>query len=500
MNILGIGSWSTSLAAEPPTQHYPVNRDVRLLVRIGIPATFIGIGFCFTVLAPLPTAPIQLAIVGGVGVAILPWVIGAFGEFDIFSPIYAYSVGFFALFVLRPTVMYAFANYTPSWLGYDISQTYSQAMFVAILGTLAIYAGFYLGPSPRRGALRLPLRLSTTRLAVGTIALLMFSAVVYAYFIISNGGVATLALFFSGRSGSVTALLQSSSGYLYTAPLWLTSAGILLLAVARSWYSLSGLFGVLLIFSSQLIPLSFGDRSWFLPALMAVAVVYYLRRSRRPGLPIIALLMPVVFILGITVPREYRDISVRQNYTVADVIAATVNDLPTAAGDFITGLDTAMLDDLAVEISVVPQDIDYQHGMTYVEALARPVPRAAWPAKPVAAETTLMDALWPSLSNATQFTFSLFGEPFFDGGALGVAIFGFLFGGFWRYLWLALRDQFNNPIAMALYGVSLPFMVIYLRGGVGLDYQREVIFTARIVVLVIFAAVRQRVESRDGSA
>lgn len=474
------------------TADQQVRREVHLLGQIGIPVAILVIGFSFTVLAPLPTVPVQLAIIAAFGVTALPWVIGAFIGFDIFSPIYAYSAGFFVLFVLRPTVMYAFANYTPSWLGYDISQTYSQAMFVAVLGTLAIYAGFYFGPTPRPGALQLPRTLSPSRLAIGTTALFVLSAGAYAYFIASNGGLAALTLFFSGRSGSSSALLASSSGYLYTAPLWLASVGILLLAWARSWHSFNGLVGVLLIFSSELIPISLGDRSWFLPALMAIAVVYYLRRARRPGLPLIVLLIPIVFILGITVPREYRDISIRQNYNIADVVTSTGNDLPSAAGDFLTGLDTAMLDGLAVEMSIVPQSIDYQSGSTYVEALARPIPRAVWPAKPVAAETTLMQAIWPSLAPVTQFTFSIFGEPYFDGGMFGVVIFGLLFGWFWRYLWLALRRQFDNPIAMALYGASLPFIEVYVRGGVGLDYQRQVIFVAPIIALVMFAAVRQR--------
>jgi hypothetical protein len=467
-----------------------VSHEVRASARAGVLAVLLAVGLFLTVFAQPPALPVQLAVVAALGVTLLPWVIGAKTEFDIFSPIYLYSVAFFVLFVLRPAVMYAFTDSSPSWLGYDISRTYSPAILLGVYGTIAVYVGFYLGPTPRERAPRLPRRLSAVRLAVATSALIVTSAVAYAYFIGSAGGAGAIALLLGGRSLAFGAVLQGANGYLYTAPLWLASAGVLLLAWVRSWLSPGGLFAIVLIVASELIPLAFGDRSWFLPAAMAVAIVFYLRRGRRPSLGLIALLIPVVFIFGITLPREYRNFQVRQAYSATDVVSTTVDDLPTATSSFLTGLDTAMLDDLAVEMATVPDPNDYQHGSTYVEALTRPVPRAIWPTKPFAAEVTLMGTLWPSLASITQFYFSMFGEPYFNGGALGVGIVGVLFGAFWRYLWLALRRQFDSPIAMALYAVSLPFIFVYMRGGVGADYQREVIFTAPILALAVLAATR----------
>jgi hypothetical protein len=106
-------------------------------------------------------------------------------------------------------------------------------------------------------------------------------------------------------------------------------------------------------------------------------------------------------------------------------------------------------------------------------------------------EIALMQTLWPSLSRFTQFYFSIFGEAYLDGGAFAVVVFALVFGAFWRYLWLALRGQFSKPTAIAIYAVSLPVMVAYLRGGVGGDYYRQLIFTVPIIALGMFATAHR---------
>jgi hypothetical protein len=205
---------------------------------------------------------------------------------------------------------------------------------------------------------------------------------------------------------------------------------------------------------------------------------------------LIVALIPIVLVFGITLPREYRIAGSRETTNFVDLTVATATDIPAATTDFLTGLDTAMLDDLAIMMRVVPDTIDYRHGVAHFEALSRPIPRSVWPTKPTVPEVDLMNALWPSLSHVTLFYFSIFGEAYLDGGALGVVIFGLAFGAFWGYLWRALRPQFNRPIAVALYAASLPFMVLYLRGGVGGDYYRQVIFIAPMLALVAFSALR----------
>jgi hypothetical protein len=72
----------------------------------------------------------------------------------------------------------------------------------------------------------------------------------------------------------------------------------------------------------------------------------------------------------------------------------------------------------------VPARIPHAHGRTYLNALARPVPRALWPDKPKAADTLLTARIWPRLAAiGGGFAFSLFGEPYLNFGLAGVAAF-----------------------------------------------------------------------------
>jgi oligosaccharide repeat unit polymerase len=155
--------------------------------------------------------------------------------------------------------------------------------------------------------------------------------------------------------------------------------------------------------------------------------------------------------------------------------------------DFFAGADTAMVDGLAVELQFVPNSINYQMGRTYLEAVSRPVPRALWAEKPRAAETQLMAAIWPQFASAgVGFSFSLFGEPYLNFGLLGAVAVAFAFGVFWRAAYAWFRRAPMNPFVISLYALSWPFLFVYMRGGLGVDYQRQVIYVLPVLLAYLF--------------
>jgi hypothetical protein len=200
----------------------------------------------------------------------------------------------------------------------------------------------------------------------------------------------------------------------------------------------------------------------------------------------IAVALTFVFLLGVTLPRQYRSTDARAK-PLSQLLVEDVLHPGPAVQDFFAGPDTAMVDGLAVELQFVPNSVGYQLGRTYLEAVSRPVPRAIWAEKPRAAETQLMAAIWPQFASAgVGFSFSLFGEPYLNFGLFGVIAVLLAFGVSWRaaYAWYTRAPM--NPFVISLYALSWPFLFVYMRGGLGIDFQRQVIYLLPVLLAYLF--------------
>jgi hypothetical protein len=193
-----------------------------------------------------------------------------------------------------------------------------------------------------------------------------------------------------------------------------------------------------------------------------------------------------VFFFGITVPRQFRNTDARAQ-PLGQLLLEDALHPGQAMQDFLAGPDTAMADGFGVELQFVPDRIDYQMGRTYLEAVSRPVPRAIWAEKPRAAETQLMAAIWPQFASAgVGFSFSLFGEPYLNFGLFGVIAVFLAFGVFWRAAYEWFRRAPMNPFVISAYALSWPFLFVYMRGGLGVDYQRQVIYLLPVLLAFLF--------------
>jgi oligosaccharide repeat unit polymerase len=431
--------------------------------------------------------PISL---GGV-VALAPSVALLRRQFDPFEPVYLFSFAYAVLFVARP----AYDASTQGLLisGYDPSATYSRALWVGLVGACAFYVGYYSRAAERVGGrMHAPTRRISQHTLDGLIvAGVALSLALFGLLLLHAGGRAAFAILSGHRTAERTQILADSSGYLYSAPLALLSFGVVLIVFAPRWSSARALAGFGLIALSQVINLGSGDRSWMLPALAAPFVVRYLKAGTRPAPVTIVTALLAVFALGVVLPGQYREgTSGSPARSVTTVLTNPRADLEA----FFGGGDTAMAPNLAIELQFVPSHIGYRYGTTYAEALSRPVPRALWPKKPKAADTMLMQTIWPSLAaSRVGFSFSLFGEPFLNGGFAGVIVVAVAFGVFWRALYVWFCRSASHPLAILIFALSWPFLIVYMRGGLGVDYQRHVI--AVLPAVVGFALARRRTEA-----
>jgi oligosaccharide repeat unit polymerase len=434
-----------------------------------------------------------LMVVIGAGLAAVPAVVALVRRhLDVFEPVHLFAGSYGVLFVIRPIYDLSTPGGLPLWIGLDITSGYLQALLAAALGMAAFYFGYY-GSSGTRLARLVPVPrfdLSKPTL-IGLATAGMISAVfLFSLYVSTTGGIGSLGTLINGRN-AISSPLWSSTGYLSSAPLWMASFGILLLAVTPRWASLQGAAAALMLTASQIVTIGNGSRSWFLPVVGCVIILWYFRRRRRPSIVAIAIALPLVFVFGITLPRDFRVPTDRQQ----SLFGQALSDLASPQADldvFFRSAETGMVDDLSLEIQAIPSSVPYALGLTYAGDLTRPIPRPLWPDKPHEEDVQLTEAIWPSLAQFTTFTFSAFGEPYLNFSYVGVIVVLALFGVVWKSFYIWFRKGEDAPAVQAIFAASLPFMVVYMRGGIGTDYHRQLILLVPMVVAIVVSRRRSR--------
>jgi hypothetical protein len=124
------------------------------------------------------------------------------------------------------------------------------------------------------------------------------------------------------------------------------------------------------------------------------------------------------------------------------------------------------------------------------------VPREFLESKPVASADEYLNArLFPTTyASGTGFSFSLMGEPYLNFGALGVAIVLYLLGlaASWLARWYAAGAQSSREIV--IYAAAVPFIFVFMRGGLGVDYHRMLISV--LPLLYVTASLRSASHDR----
>jgi oligosaccharide repeat unit polymerase len=269
---------------------------------------------------------------------------------------------------------------------------------------------------------------------------------------------------------------------------------MVLVASARKLLSPVGIFALLIVIVSQ-IP-NTGSRAFQVPALLSIVVLRYALRGKRPSTRTLLVGALVLFLLGIELPRFYRD-SLDLGASLTSIGTSAVSNPQSLLSDFATGADTAMIDDLSAELNVVPDVLPWQWGQTYLNAAVQWVPRQLWDAKPHVADNDLVHTIDPidyPPDTTAGFSFSVIGEPYLNFGIAGVIAVLVLFGGFWRvfYEWFR-RDPSNRSVA-TIYALSWPWLLVYMRGSIGADYYRQLLAVVPALFIILLVQNRKRAD------
>ena len=360
----------------------------------------------------------------------------------------------------------------------QVNSLASIAILSTILGSRILFQ-----IRPKNGQERERNTLQNLRPSVGvSVALFIFWMALYFYWAISQGN--PFAAIFGSRNFQRSIGVIKSNGYLVD--------------------SLYGAFGVITAWlaysirenknhlTKKLLPIcllfvvpSFlqGDRSKsvFFIVVISIILTGWNKKVKKSYVLIALILIPLI----IVAPRVYR-----QSQDQINKIGTAAFSITNIVDTF-TQEDTAMAPTLAILLSDLGSNIPLQYGKSYLNLVAKPIPRTLWPGKPVEFDTQIMRILFPKYAaSGVGFAFSAISEPLVNFGLIGVVLF---------FIGIGILNRFNlerlikghSSASVFLNAWLAGFMFVLIRGNLSVDFQRAVLPLVSGLVVLYFGDARR---------
>lgn len=206
-----------------------------------------------------------------------------------------------------------------------------------------------------------------------------------------------------------------------------------------------------------------GSRSGLFTPLAMLLAVWIFHHHKLPAVRAFALGASAVLLLGVLgdIRQSGRDGKV-------DFSSLSGLDVTAALDDTYDELDSRSLDTGMAVAALVPKQVDYLYGSTYVAALAFWIPRVLWRDKPRGAGAYASAVLYGGLSVEHMSGYRGGGYPvggvpeaYWNFGISGVVLVFFFYGGLLRFGASWLISQPANPFAVTflillLFGLNTP--------------------------------------------
>jgi hypothetical protein len=424
------------------------------------------------------------------------------GRLDLFEPLILFTLMFLLLFVLRPAWDLWHENFI--YTGRLIAPTFTKMLVAGLLAGTGFVIG-YLSPPAGLLASRLPRppRLEPRRLLIWSTLVLAVAFVAFAIFFVDSRGWRDPGEFFLRSKGRLQQLVASptaTSKYFLASILLMVPVALFFLSIRHNLGArarmgrIAGWAALASILAFLVYNFSAGQRRYVIVMVGALVVYYYLRRGRRPS----ALSLFAAALVALTVVSAVRDLRFAH--------ARNKNPNPSqwlpweAPGHLFQTQDTGVAPALATEMLVVPRHLHYTYGeTTLLGPFVTLVPRQLWRDKPLPADQQVLARVWggtPCGFNGQCSTFSPFGEPYRDGGLVGVFIFALLFGVLWKVAWLYYLRHRDSTVALVAYSALLPFMISWMRA----NFTLQALQVAMVLAVVVLGAVLCRTRTNGTSA
>jgi len=455
------------------------------LLGVGLAAATLGLDWRWVLVA-----------LAGASVVLPGGLLALRGRLDLFEPLVLFAVMFLLLFVLRPAWDLWHENFV--YTGRLISPTFTKMLVAGLLAGTGFVIG-YLTPPASSLASRLPRppRLEPRRLMIWSTFVLAVAFVAFAIFFLDSRGWRDPGEFFFRSKGRLDQLLASpaaTSKYFLASILLMVPVALFFLSIRHSvgggtrMGRIAGWAALVSILAFLVYNFSAGQRRYVIVMVGALAVYYYLRRGRRPS----ALSLGVAALVALTVVSAVRDLRfANARNTDPDPYQWLPWD---AAGQLFETQDTGVAPALATEMLVVPSELHYTYGAkTLLGPFVTLVPRQLWHDKPLPADQQVLARVWggtPCGFKGQCSTFSPFGEPYRDGGLVGVFLFALLFGVFWKGAWLYYLRHRDTTVAIVAYSALLPFMISWMRANFTLQAMQATMVLAVVVIGAVLCRTR----------
>jgi hypothetical protein len=424
------------------------------------------------------------------------------GKLDVFEPLTWFAFFFLLLWVLRPAwdlnhehFIYAQRLITPTFDKMLLAGLLAGAGFV--IGYLIPAAGSLAARIPR------PTRLDSRRLMVWAAIVFAVALIAFAlFFIHAHGWRHPASFFFRGKARlfQLSASPNATSKYFLASILLVVPAALFFLAARADLGKetrigrIAGWAALASVIAFCVYNLAAGQRRYLIAMLGALALYFYLRRGRRPA--VVSLV--VVAVVALTVASAVRDLRLSH---ARHASPDPLQWLPwTAANHLFETQDTGVAPSLALEMLVVPSELDYTYGdTTVVGPLRTLIPRQLWSNKPLPPDQQVLSTVFagrPCTLGAQCDTFSPWGEPYRDGGLVAVFIFAVLFGFFWKVAWLYFSRHRETTLAIVGYATLLPFMITWMRG----NFTLPALQAGMSLAVVVLAGVLCRPRTNGAAA
>ena len=425
------------------------------------------------------------------------------GRLDVFEPLIWFALLFLLLFVLRPAWDLWHENFI--YTSRLISPTFTKMIVAGLLAGTGFVIG-YMAPPASSLSSRLPSpprRLEPRRLLIWSTLVLAVAFVAFVIFFVSARGWQQPADFFfrgESRLQHLVASPTATSKYFLASILLMVPVALFFLSIRHSVGGGARL-GRIAAWAAGASILAFlvynfaaGQRRYVVVMVGALAVYWYLTRGRRPS----ALTLCVTGLVALTIVSVVRDLR------LAHARPADADPYQWLPWNAVDGLfetqDTGVAPALASEMLVVPGDLGYTYGKTtLLGPFITLIPRQLWSGKPLPADQEVLALVWGGTPCGYQgqcSTFSPFGEPYRDGGLVGVFLFALLFGAFWKTAWLYYLRHQNSTVAIVAYSALLPFMISWMRA----NFTLQALQAAMVLAVVVLGAVFCRPRAGGTSA
>ncbi len=421
------------------------------------------------------------------------------GRFDLFEPTFGAGVMLALLFGIRP--IYAIANPSFSYVGYQIEAEFSTAIGLGLLGTGAFMIGYWglriglpvVSGGQHRG--REPAASTVAKAPAIWIGLLagVLGLTLFAINLLRLGSPAyAISLWLAGRSSDLVNAYVGSSAYLALGPV-LLACGATAIGVVSGWQLArwQWVLVVAMVATSALIFSVGGDRRFLLPCIGVPVAAYYLSTGSRPGRTLMLALVPVAFVILAIIPFARAAGAREQAGGVIPIFADAFGAPLTAWDRFIMGPDTEMVSALALQVGLQRTPDDFYYGRaTLGDLLIAPIPSAIFPLKPVSARDDLLIRAFGAPCTVLPGTlcpdFSAIGTFYQDLWWIGVIIGMAALGGMSRSIWMRYKARPRSPqriLMAATWAISLPILI---RAGFMPSFSWWLVFLVPTSVITAF--------------